>query len=152
MKNIVILSVVSAMLVAPLTFAGDASKHPVVEITKQTFDSDDTFNFDFDGPIVMEGSKELADQRMAEIAQFLKDNDGYQVRIEGFADETGTAVYNYVLASKRVNDLTRRLLNNGITLDRIIRVPYGEMNTLVDGHSDEAWAANRRVRVRIIAK
>ncbi len=77
------------------------------------------------------------------IADWLKKNDGYNVRIEGNCDERGTAEYNLALGEKRANSAKDYLVKLGIDKNKINTISYGKEKPVDPGHNEEAWAKNR---------
>jgi len=150
-KLMLTTAVIAAMLVVPLA-ASAKDKYPHVDKHVVTYKTDDTFHFSFDGDIILNGSKKEANAKVEELAQHLKEHPSCLIRIEGFTDEVGTKFYNLDLSHRRILGVKAMLLQKGVKSTQIIAVPYGELNELRDGHSDEAWAANRRVRIHLIAQ
>ncbi|MFA6470434.1 MAG: peptidoglycan-associated lipoprotein Pal [Candidatus Latescibacterota bacterium] len=67
------------------------------------------------------------------------------VRLEGNCDERGTVEYNLALGQRRADSVKSYLVNYGISDSRITTVSYGEERPVDPGHSESAWAKNRRV-------
>jgi len=74
---------------------------------------------------------------------YLKYTD-YKLVIEGHCDERGTAEYNLALGQKRADEAAKYLTDLGIQKDRIKTISYGKEMPLDKGHTEEAWAKNRR--------
>lgn len=102
-----------------------------------------TFYFDFD---TAEIKPEARDVLVAH-ARYLANNPGQNVRLEGHADERGTAEYNLALGERRANAVQRFLIVNGASRGQIETVSYGEEKPAVMGSSESAWAQNRRVEL-----
>ncbi|MBW4933460.1 peptidoglycan-associated lipoprotein Pal [Marinobacter sp. F4206] len=102
-----------------------------------------TFYFDFD---TAEIKAEARDVLVAH-AQFLANNPGQQVRLEGHADERGTKEYNLALGERRANAVQRFLVVNGASRGQMETVSYGEEKPAVMGSTESAWAQNRRVEL-----
>lgn len=66
------------------------------------------------------------------------------VRVEGNCDERGSNEYNLALGQRRADSVKQFLVNYGISDSRIATVSYGEERPAVSGHSEDAWAQNRR--------
>lgn len=71
------------------------------------------------------------------------------LHIEGHADERGTAGYNLKLGTNRGNAVRDYLVGKGIKAPRLKVVSFGEGRPATTGHSESAWASNRRVEMRI---
>jgi peptidoglycan-associated lipoprotein len=69
------------------------------------------------------------------------------VRLEGHADERGSREYNIALGDRRAQSVRRVLLFQGASTDQIETVSYGEEQPAMSGHTEEAWAKNRRVEL-----
>ncbi len=66
------------------------------------------------------------------------------VIVEGHCDERGTSEYNLALGERRANSARDYVINLGIAPARLKAVSYGEEKPFADGHTEEAWAENRR--------
>jgi len=89
---------------------------------------------------------------LKENAAWLKKNPNTRVQIEGHCDERGTVEYNLALGERRANYTKRYLVSLGIAPDRISTISYGKERPLDTGHSEEAWAKNRRVHFVVLSK
>ncbi len=90
----------------------------------------------------------ISEQNTREIikhANFMRDNPGVKLRLEGHADERGTREYNLALGENRAISIKEVLgLYKGLE-SRTQIISYGEENPIVDEHDEAAWAKNRRV-------
>jgi peptidoglycan-associated lipoprotein len=71
-----------------------------------------------------------------------------QVRLEGFADERGTEEYNLHLSNRRAASVKKYLVDLGVPAQKLSTVGFGANRPAVQGHNEEAWAANRRVEFK----
>ena len=96
--------------------------------------------FDFDQ------SSLRADQveRIEKNADFIKENPGIKVRIEGNCDERGSNEYNMALGERRAIGSKKYLLNLGVSAVSLETISYGEEQPLNFGHSELSWSQNRR--------
>jgi peptidoglycan-associated lipoprotein len=85
-------------------------------------------------------------------AEVLKKYHKVKIQIEGHCDERGTNQYNLALGERRANSAKNYLLSLGISPERISTISYGEERPLDPGHTEEAWAKNRRAHTIITAK
>jgi len=85
-------------------------------------------------------------------ADFLKLDSANKVRIEAFADERGTHVYNTKLTTRRAEAVKSALVSMGVSADQVEMASYGEANPVKDGHCEECWEANRRVDISEFAR
>ncbi|QTA80506.1 Peptidoglycan-associated lipoprotein [Desulfonema limicola] len=77
-------------------------------------------------------------------AEWMKNNPGTSIIIEGHCDERGTTEYNLALGDRRAESVKTFLANLGISVSRIATISYGEEKPLDPGHNEDAWARNRR--------
>ncbi|HSC47108.1 MAG TPA: peptidoglycan-associated lipoprotein Pal [Gammaproteobacteria bacterium] len=77
-------------------------------------------------------------------AKYLIANPTQKIRIEGYCDERGTWEYNIALGDRRAQAVRRYLLFQGVSQDQISTVSYGEAHPVDPGHTEDAWAKNRR--------
>ncbi len=87
---------------------------------------------------------EQARDTLKKIAAVLRLNPSYSLDIAGHCDERGTSEYNLALGERRARAAKKFLVNLGISADRITTVSYGEERPIDPGHTEEAWAKNRR--------
>jgi len=102
--------------------------------------------FDFDEYDVKDEYRDL----VREHAQYLRDRDDLQVRLEGHTDERGSREYNVGLGDRRAQAVKRMLVLHGVSEDQIRTVSYGEERPAVDESNESAWAQNRRVELDYI--
>jgi peptidoglycan-associated lipoprotein len=102
-----------------------------------------TIYFDFDSSEI---KAEFADTISAH-AHYLASNASIRVRLEGNTDERGSREYNIGLGERRAQAVRRALMLQGVTEAQITTVSYGEERPAVTGHTEEAWARNRRVEL-----
>ena len=77
-------------------------------------------------------------------AQILRRNAGKRVVIEGHCDERGTREYNLALGERRANVVASFLTSAGVRSRQIESVSFGEERPADPGHTESAWALNRR--------
>lgn len=151
MKNTILITTILAAL-ATVAHADEASyEYPVIQHNKVVFAEERTiFNFPFDESVVLTEQKEAFLAEVREFGKKMGENPTWILRIEGHTDETATEQYNMGLAQRRIAELSAALIEGGASRSQIQGVPYGEINPLADGHSDEAWETNRRIVARLI--
>jgi peptidoglycan-associated lipoprotein len=105
-----------------------------------------TIYFDFDKSVIR------GDQRIAldQSAEVLLGNPEINVLLEGHCDERGTVEYNFALGGRRATSIREYMMKKGIAEHRLATLSKGEEEPADDGHSEEAWAKNRRVEFIII--
>lgn len=77
-------------------------------------------------------------------AQWLAQNPGARIIIEGHADERGTRDYNLALGERRANAAKNYLASIGVDSSRITTISYGKERPVALGSDEAAWAQNRR--------
>jgi peptidoglycan-associated lipoprotein len=77
-------------------------------------------------------------------ATWLKSHPEISLLIEGHCDERGTEQYNLALGDRRANIAREYLATLGVDAARIKTVSYGVERPFDAGHTEEAWAKNRR--------
>ena len=85
-------------------------------------------------------------------ASILEQYPTLTILIEGHCDERGTVEYNLALGDRRANSVYNYLMSLGIAANRMKTITYGKEFPLDPGHTEEAWARNRRARFEITAK
>jgi peptidoglycan-associated lipoprotein len=92
-------------------------------------------------------------QRLLETnAEILKRYPTWQISIEGHCDERGTAEYNLALGERRALAARNYLVSLGVSADRVKTVSYGKEFPFDPGHTESAWAKNRRAHFVVTAK
>ena len=85
-------------------------------------------------------------------AEVLKKYTNWVVTIEGHCDERGTAEYNLALGERRAVAVRTYLVSLGIPAERLKVISYGKEFPFDPGHTEEAWARNRRGHFVITSK
>jgi peptidoglycan-associated lipoprotein len=128
----------SAAAGAPTTAAMTSSERSTVA---------NAIYFDLDESAITDDSRAALEAK----APILLRHTGLRVRIAGHADERGSDEYNLALGLRRAAEAKRYLAALGIAEDRIEIVTFGEERPAVQGHTEEAWALNRRAEFEIIS-
>ncbi len=68
--------------------------------------------------------------------------------LEGHADDRGTDEFNMVLSQKRAASVRKYLVDLGVSTGALDTVGYGENKPAVNGSTEDAWSANRRVEFK----
>ncbi len=85
-----------------------------------------------------------AQSTLTAMAEALKANKSAVVQIEGHCDERGTVEYNLALGERRAQSVKNFIAQLGVEGARLSTISYGEEKPVVQGHTEEAWAKNRR--------
>ncbi|PID60199.1 peptidoglycan-associated lipoprotein [candidate division KSB3 bacterium] len=104
-----------------------------------------TVYFEFDKYSLTRKTRDALDAN----AEWLNANPAAFVQIEGHCDERGTLDYNQVLGENRAVSAKKYLVRLGINPDRIFTISYGETMPADLGHSEAAWAKNRRADFKV---
>ena len=78
-------------------------------------------------------------------AQYLSQNPGAAVTLEGHTDERGTREYNLALGEQRAISVRQFMSLMGAAGQQMRTLSYGEERPAALGNNEEAWALNRRV-------
>jgi peptidoglycan-associated lipoprotein len=104
--------------------------------------------FDFDSAVLLESAKATLDHH----ADWLKRYPSVTLLVEGHCDERGTVEYNLALGERRATVAYNYLMSLGIPATRLKTISYGKEFPVDPGHTEEAWARNRRAHFQITAK
>ena len=89
---------------------------------------------------------------LAADAAWLNAHPSVTITIEGHADERNTEEYNLALGWRRANATKDYLVSLGVAASRVNTISYGEERPFATGHSESAWAQNRRAHLVITAR
>jgi len=95
--------------------------------------------FDFDDASLRDDAKNALENN----AKYMEKKSGAVV-VEGHCDERGSVEYNIALGEKRARAAKDFLVSYGISASRITTISYGKERPFDQGHSEDAWAKNRR--------
>ncbi|MBD3271721.1 MAG: peptidoglycan-associated lipoprotein Pal [Elusimicrobia bacterium] len=104
-----------------------------------------TVYFDYDKAVLRSDAKTA----LKENAEYLKENADLEVLVEGHCDERGTIEYNMALGQRRAAAVRDYLSKLGISKGRISTISYGEEKPVDYGHTEAAWAKNRRAEFKV---
>lgn len=92
-----------------------------------------------------------AEQRLGELAQRLRtENQNVYLEIQGFTDATGPESYNDRLGEQRAEAVRRYLNRQGVALNRMATISYGEEQPVAPNDTPEGRAQNRRVAIVVL--
>ncbi|HUP65151.1 MAG TPA: OmpA family protein [Thermoanaerobaculia bacterium] len=80
-------------------------------------------------------------------AQWLRENPGFGLTIEGHCDERGTQQYNLALGERRASVAFDYLAALGIDSSRLRTISLGEERPFMQGSDEDAWSQNRRAHL-----
>jgi outer membrane protein OmpA-like peptidoglycan-associated protein len=110
--------------------------------------SDDSVKF----PVNGDQLSSEAQARLAELAQKLKsENRNVYLEIQGFTDSTGHPRRNEKLGEARAESVRRFLHLQGVALNRMSTISYGEEQPIASNATPQGRAQNRRVTIVVLA-
>jgi outer membrane protein OmpA-like peptidoglycan-associated protein len=110
--------------------------------------SDDAVKFPVNGDQLSPEAK----ARLGELVSKLKgDNHNVYLEIQGFTDASGDTRYNHRLGEARAEAVRRFLHQQGVPLNRMATISYGEENPVAPNDTAEGRAQNRRVTIVVLA-
>jgi outer membrane protein OmpA-like peptidoglycan-associated protein len=90
--------------------------------------------------------------KLTDFASKLKsDNRNVYIEIQGHTDSTGTADYNESLGEERADAVRLFLNEQGVALNRMNTISYGETAPVADNKTKAGRAQNRRVNIVVMA-
>jgi peptidoglycan-associated lipoprotein len=102
-------------------------------------------HFDYDRSDLKPEDQAVLDRKVT----VLRANPRLTLQIEGHCDERGPDEYNLALGERRAAATKRWLVEHGIADTRLTIISYGEERPADPGHTEEAWAKNRRAEFRV---
>ncbi len=104
----------------------------------------ETIYFDFDKSLLKADAKASLQRN----ADWIKAHSDTHIILEGHCDERGTTEYNLALGERRAKAAFDFLRSLGVPAAQMTIVSYGEERPADAGHTETAWAKNRRVECR----
>lgn len=123
----------------------EAKKEPLTEnrlSPVETATVIENIYFDFDKYFLRAEAKKV----LGKLGEFMKTTRDATVLIEGHCDERGTSEYNLALGQRRASSAAEYLFALGVAMKRVFTVSYGKERPIDPGHTEEAWAKNRRAQ------
>jgi peptidoglycan-associated lipoprotein len=125
-----------------MTGSADGMLSPEEQM-RQKFEAlqrDNTIYFGYDSNEIQGQYADLLDTH----SSYLRENPSVKVLIEGHTDERGTPEYNIALGERRAKAVAKYMQTLGVQADQLSIVSYGEEKPQDPGHSEDAFAKNRR--------
>lgn len=108
---------------------------------RSAISTDRSVYFDFDDYSIKKEYGPLIERH----GKYLASNPRLAIRIEGNADDRGSAEYNLALGQKRAETVLRALKIYGVKDSQMEAISWGKEKPKATGHDEAAWAQNRRV-------
>ena len=99
-----------------------------------------TVQFDYDSTTLTSDAK----AKLAQNAEWIKNNPGTMVQVEGHCDSRGSNEYNLTLGERRANAVKSYLQGIGVDASRLTVISYGEEKLISMGEGEADHAKNRR--------
>ena len=107
-----------------------------------------TLLFDFDKSVV----KEQYIPILKNVIDYMIENN-YDVTIVGHTDSKGSESYNEKLAMRRATSVKEKLLELGLSSDRIVGLEgRGELEPVASNDTEEGRAQNRRIEFNLVRR
>jgi outer membrane protein OmpA-like peptidoglycan-associated protein len=110
--------------------------------------SDDSVKF----PVDAHALSPEAEARLNEFVQRLKtENRNVYLEIQGHTDASGPSGYNDKLGEERAEAVRKYLSQQGVALNRMATISYGEENPVAPNDTPDGRAQNRRVAIVVLS-
>ena len=100
----------------------------------------DRIFFDYDSSAISGDAEGVLQSQ----ANWLQQNPGVKVVVEGHCDERGTREYNLALGERRATAAKKALVGMGVSASRISTISYGKERPAMVGSDESSWSMNRR--------
>lgn len=130
--------------------SGSSQATNVAPVEAASSDTSSTANlphvvyFDFNSYVVKDEYRPVIEA----YAKRLTANPRLHEVIEGHTDERGGSEYNLALGQKRAAAVVKSLTLLGVPADQLEAVSFGKERPAAEGHSEDAWAKNRRAEFK----
>ncbi len=121
----------------PCDFSVDKKGCPVKAILRIHFDTDKA------------NIRPESQPKVDKFANFLIQNKGSLVRIEGHTDFRGSDNYNMILSKKRAASIKKSLMESGVSASRLTAIGKGEKEPIASNKTEDGMAQNRRIEVHL---
>ena len=107
-----------------------------------------SLNFDFDKSNVKAEYYGILEN----LKSYMEYND-YEVSIIGHTDSMGTDAYNIALGQRRAESVKRKLIEMGLSSDRIVSTSSrGESEPIATNDTEDGRAENRRIEFQLVRR
>ncbi len=84
------------------------------------------------------------------LAEVLRQQPSYRMKIEGHTDSQGDAAFNYELSKNRAFSVKNYLVNSGVSEEQLIVEYYGETRPIASNLTKDKRKLNRRVEMTFV--
>ncbi len=104
--------------------------------------------FDFSKATLRKGSFHELDRVLPYFEKF----QNLKIELSGHTDAVGSNEANLKLSDGRANSVREYLIGNGVRIDKIEAIGYGESQPVATNDTDEGRQYNRRVEIKVLEK
>jgi peptidoglycan-associated lipoprotein len=108
--------------------------------------------FDYNKSALRQDALSTLQSDSTELRNILAQYPDYNLQIEGYCDERGSAEYNLALGERRAQAAKEYLVGVGIPSGQLSTVSYGKERQICQDHEETCWQKNRRVHIIAMAK
>jgi outer membrane protein OmpA-like peptidoglycan-associated protein len=98
-------------------------------------------NFASDSAVIPNPNKDILNIA----ANIMKQNPNIALRIEGYTDSTGDALYNKRLSEQRAGAVVDYLMSQGVDASQLNAIGYGQERPIADNVTEQGKFRNRRI-------
>ncbi|MBO7571838.1 MAG: PD40 domain-containing protein [Bacteroidales bacterium] len=102
--------------------------------------------FDFDKYDI----KSQYTKNLDELVDYMKDNPGAKIQINGHTDDVGSDEYNMALSGRRAMAVKNYLVDRGVKQDKVEIKKYGESSPIASNGSNSTRKYNRRIEFKVL--
>ncbi|MEO8595431.1 MAG: OmpA family protein [Candidatus Solibacter sp.] len=108
--------------------------------------------FDYNKQSLRPDAIQALQKDSTELRDILRDYPHYNLTIEGYCDERGSAEYNVALGDARAKAAKDYLVGVGIPDGQLGVLSYGKEKQICDDHTETCWQKNRRIHIVAAAR
>ena len=103
--------------------------------------------FDYDRATIRPDAAKALESDVSLIRGLLQKYPSTTLKLEGHADQRGTAEYNLALGDRRAESVKQFLASMGVPSGQLSTVSYGKERPLCTDEDEACWQKNRRVHI-----
>ncbi|MEE9272674.1 MAG: OmpA family protein [Robiginitomaculum sp.] len=93
------------------------------------------------------GAQSLA--LLGSLASAANQCSSFRISVEGHTDADGKEAYNRELSQRRADAVVEYLIGNGVNVENISAIGYGETNPIASNDTPQGMAKNRRIEFKV---